>query len=395
MKRKLMILGAGIFQVAAIKKAVELGYYVITVDNIPDNIGHNYSHESINLSTADAEKVIKSASKKQIDGIYAMASDVALPTVAKVAEALSLPGPDVKYIYTILNKITFRSLQKKLKMDSPQFIEVRDFNKAVTEWQGGPAIIKPAMSSGSRGVSMLEQMDVTSHAYYKSALKLSNNNCVCLEEFIDGQDVSVEGFILNNKVRYAFISKKYIHNFAVIGHELPNNISGEIQNNILDQIQKVVDSGIVSNGPFDADFRIGEGRVVLLEIAPRLGGNGLPVLVEAAYGISLIELSLKYAMDEPSQILDIELEENVVPHVSILLYPERTGTVESLSSEESIISKLDKVEELCINLVPGQKVDRFVHGGHVFGYCILNMIEGIGFNKLAEQVKSAISIQYN
>ena len=45
--KKLMVLGAGPFQTPGIRKAAELGHYVISVDDRPENIGHQFSHTSI------------------------------------------------------------------------------------------------------------------------------------------------------------------------------------------------------------------------------------------------------------------------------------------------------------------------------------------------------------
>jgi biotin carboxylase len=394
-KPKLMILGAGVFQLAAIKKAVDLGYHVITVDNIPTNIGHRYSHESLNISTVDADAVLRVASDYKIDGIYTMASDIALPTMARVVESLSLSGPSDSHVKALINKNRFRSLQASLDIYAPQFMDVRDIDLAINDWTGGPAIIKPAFSSGSRGVVMLEVVNADSRPYIEKALEYSNNNHACLEEYVEGEDYSVEGFILNNNVRYAFVSKKYTQGFAVIGHKLPSDLSIELYNEIVEQIQKVVNSGIISDGPFDADFRVGEGRVVLLELTPRLGGNGLPVLVEAAYGVSLIEISLRHAMQELNEVADVGLAAKIVPHASLLFYSDSTGTVESMAPSSSIKSNLSNLVDLCVNLQPGQKVERFVHGGNVFGYSIITITENEDIGSLAKRVNSALSIKVN
>lgn len=394
-KPKLMMLGAGLFQVAAIKKAVELGYHVISVDNRPTNIGHRYSHESVNISTVDAEAVLRVAADYKINGIYTMASDVALPTIASVAEALSLTGPAKDQVDVLINKTRFRSIQANLDIYAPQFLEVRDIDLTISGWTGGPAIVKPSFSSGSRGIAMLERVGAVSRPFIEKALEYSNNYCACLEEYINGEDYSVEGFILNREVRYAFVSKKYSQDFAVIGHEFPNDLSSKVNGDMVDQIQKVVNAGMISDGPFDADFRVGDDRVVLLELTPRLGGNGLPVLVEAVYGVSLIEISLRHAMREFDESADIGYPKEVVPHFSLLLYSDYTGIVESMAPISSVMSKLSKLVELCINLQPGQKVEKFMHGGHVFGYSIIRNSEHADLYSLATQVNSALSIKVN
>ena len=73
-KKRLMILGAGPFQVYGIQRAVELGYHVITVDYLPDNFGHAFSHGYVNASTTDIEAVIEAAKRERIDGIATFSS---------------------------------------------------------------------------------------------------------------------------------------------------------------------------------------------------------------------------------------------------------------------------------------------------------------------------------
>ena len=59
--KKLLILGGSDIQVSGIKKAKELGFYVITCDYLPNNPGHKYSDEYHNTSTTDLEAVLNLA----------------------------------------------------------------------------------------------------------------------------------------------------------------------------------------------------------------------------------------------------------------------------------------------------------------------------------------------
>ncbi|MDH3396712.1 MAG: carbamoyl-phosphate-synthetase, partial [Acidimicrobiia bacterium] len=79
-----MILGAGIFQLAGIRRAADLGCEVITVDYLPDNIGHRFSNESVDASTTDVDAVLDAARRMNIDGIVTFSSDVAARTAALV-----------------------------------------------------------------------------------------------------------------------------------------------------------------------------------------------------------------------------------------------------------------------------------------------------------------------
>ena len=90
--KKLFILGGAYSQVSAIKRAKELGYYVITCDYLPENPGHKYSDEYINISTTDSKKILSVCEEIEIDGIIAYGSDPGAVTAAYVAEKLHLKG---------------------------------------------------------------------------------------------------------------------------------------------------------------------------------------------------------------------------------------------------------------------------------------------------------------
>ena len=56
--KKLMILGGERYILPIIKKAHDLGIYVITCDYLPDNVAHKYSDEYCNVSIIDKEKTL-------------------------------------------------------------------------------------------------------------------------------------------------------------------------------------------------------------------------------------------------------------------------------------------------------------------------------------------------
>ena len=90
-KKKLMILGGHYYLKPLIKKAHELGLYVITVDYLPDNPAHKYSDEYHNVSVIDKEVVLSLAKQLNINGIISFVNDVAVVTAAYVAEKMNLP----------------------------------------------------------------------------------------------------------------------------------------------------------------------------------------------------------------------------------------------------------------------------------------------------------------
>ena len=67
--KRLLIIGASILQLPAIKKAKELGFYVGVADYNPNAIGIPYADEYFNVSTIDEEGVCEAARAFGADGI--------------------------------------------------------------------------------------------------------------------------------------------------------------------------------------------------------------------------------------------------------------------------------------------------------------------------------------
>lgn len=114
--QKLLMLGGADSQVPAIKRAKELGYYVITCDYLPDNPGHKLSDEYFNISTVDKEAVLELALMLKIDGIIAYASDPSAETAAYVIDKMSLAGAGYAATEILAEKDKFRLFQKEQEL---------------------------------------------------------------------------------------------------------------------------------------------------------------------------------------------------------------------------------------------------------------------------------------
>lgn len=392
-KKTIMILGGGIFQLEAIRTSVKLGYHVISVDYLPDNIGHKYSHEYLNLSTTDHVAIMKAARQKSIDGIFTMASDVALPTLGFVSNSLGLIGPSLEVIRTLTRKDHFRRLQKQLNLESPFIEVVNESSQDILESRDIPLMIKPAVSSGSRGVVKVTQGAKDLKQRIHEACTFSFDGRACIEEYVSGTDICVEGFIVDERIQFSCFTLKQMRGFAVLGHEIPLNLDAQKKSEMLNQAKTVFEGIGYKSGPFDADFRVSGDRVVLLEITPRLGGNGVPVLCNHATGHNLIEQSIKHSMGEMDEGLDKQLITCATPSVSILLYSEKSGVVSSFNRLKNLNELFDEKLNVVFALQKGQKLSRFRHGGHVFGYCVMSRPPEYTFDCIAEKLLSVMNLK--
>jgi len=105
-----MIVGAGFGQLPAILKAKQMGLKVITIDKNPNAPGMQKADVSLEIDVIDKEKAIQAARDHKIDGIMTMQSDLPMPTIGAVVDALKLAGVSYDVANTCSNKIKTRQL---------------------------------------------------------------------------------------------------------------------------------------------------------------------------------------------------------------------------------------------------------------------------------------------
>lgn len=200
--KKIMILGASILQLPAIKKAKELGLYVIAVDMDCNAVGFPYADLPLVISTLDTENVLKAAEEHHIDGIMTIASDRPMNTVAVVAEKLGLTSVSVDTALKATNKFEMRKALQDFGVPVPRFARVSDikaFREALATMTP-PVILKPVDNSGSRGIFKLDRYDDPDavDAAYNYTKGFSQSGDIIVEEFMTGREVSVETLSAGN-----------------------------------------------------------------------------------------------------------------------------------------------------------------------------------------------------
>ena len=84
--KKLIILGAGIYQAPLIRQAKELGLFVIVVSSPGDYPGFALADKVYETDTRDQEGVLEIAQSEKIDGICTSGTDVAVRTIGYVCQ---------------------------------------------------------------------------------------------------------------------------------------------------------------------------------------------------------------------------------------------------------------------------------------------------------------------
>ena len=371
--KKIMILGASILQLPAIEKARELGLEIVVVDMNPDAVGFKVPGVIKEvISTIDIEAVVAAAKKHKIDGIMTLATDMPMRSVAAVVKDMGLVGIDEDTALKATNKAEMRVALSKGEVPIPKFFKVsneEEYLEATKQFKV-PFIVKPADSSGSRGICEVKDF------HDKDAIMAAYNYCkpfsrvgdVIVEEYMDGSEVSVETISIDGECHIIQITDKLTTgapHYVEMGHSQPTRHSKEIARKIV-EIAKAANKAIgITNGPSHTEIIVTEEGPKIVEIGARLGGDNITThLVPLSTGVDMVECCIKIALGEKPNI-----EPKWNKGAAIRYFEQHAGIVKSIEGIEDA-KKIDGVKQISIVHDVGEEITEITSSGARMGFVI-------------------------
>lgn len=305
--KKLLLLGGSAQQVIAIETAKRLGYYTVLCDFLTDNPGQYIADKFYLISTTDKNAVLKVAMDEQIHGVLAYASDPAAPTAAYVAEKLNLPTNPYLSVETLCNKDQFRKFLMQNGFNAPAsegYSSSEEAKKGVVKLRF-PIIVKPVDSSGSKGVTVLNNMDLLDEAI-SFAFSFSRSHRIIAEEYIEKKHPYLIGgdiFVKDGKVILWGLLNCHRDNNAnplvPVGKSYPPELDpGDLQS-VKETLQQMVDKLHIQFGAMNVELVVdAQGNVWPIDIGPRNGGNMIPDLLGLIFDVDIVEMTVLAAMGE-------------------------------------------------------------------------------------------------
>ncbi|MBR6814773.1 MAG: ATP-grasp domain-containing protein [Alistipes sp.] len=306
--KKLAVIGASYLQLPLVKKAKEMGLEVHCFAWAEGAVCKDLVDYFYPISIIEKEEILAVCKKVGIDGICTIASDVAAPTVAYVANMMNLVGNNYEAAIRANNKYQMREAFMKAGVPCPKFMmvtpETIDSSEVIDRFSKFqyPMIIKPSDRSGSLGVTKII-MPSQFYPAVEFAIDKSFKHQAMVEEFIEGREISVE-FISYNGVHYPLqitdkITTEAPH-FVELEHHQPSTLSTEMFTTIYDVTKTALNALGLTNGASHAEYKItNEGRIAIMEIGGRMGGDFI--------GSDLVRLSTGY--DFVKGVIDVALGE--------------------------------------------------------------------------------------
>lgn len=338
-QKRLLVLAAGILQVPVIKKAKEMGIYVIAADGDPNAVGLKYADKAIVVNITSEEEVLKVAREEHIDGVIHPCSEVSMNVMGRLNDELGLSGITREQAIRATNKHLMREAFEKGNAPSPKSFLTENVDDAWMYLQNDfptDGILKPSRNSGSRGIAKvsrdMEKADFVKD--YDIALNESRDKSVLIEQFIEGPEFSIEIIVWNGKVNVLTVTDKKTTgapHFVELGHNQPSCFSAtEVETLKAAAVVGVKALG-VNNCACHAEAKLMEGKAYLMEIGARLGGDFISTeLTHLSTGIDMVAAAINVALG-----VNPDLKPKEAPKgVCIRYFCPNPGKVVSISNTE-------------------------------------------------------------
>lgn len=354
----IMILGAGVMQIPAIKKAKEMKLFVICADGNPDAIGKNLCDVFYAIDIKDKNGLLELAKdfndKHKLDGVFTVGTDFST-SVAWIAENLNLPGIPYQSALNATDKVRMRKCFKKQGVPSPLYVEYSegmDLKESIKNLNY-PLVVKPVDSMGSRGVRRINNFEELEDNI-KSSVNFSRTSRAIIEQYIDGPEYSLDALIVNGEVHvFGFADREIVFPpyFVEMGHNIPTNIDKTIMDEIISVFTLGVKSLGINNGSAKGDMKYSKNGPVIGEIAARLSGGYMSGWTYPySSGIDLIKGGIELSL---GLNLTINKENDLNKFSSERAFISIPGVVKDINVPKE---KSKDIKDVFVNIKKGDKV---------------------------------------
>lgn len=334
---KALVLAGGFPQIALIKELKNRGIKVLLADYYQEPVAKPYADKFYCVSTLDVDSIEKVARNEQVDFLITVCTDQALLTVALVSEHLGLPCYiDYQTALNVTNKEYMKKVFLKDGIPTSKHVILREYDTKALEQMDYPLIVKPVDCNSSKGVIRAQHNNQLREAFI-NALNLSRTHTAIIEEYIEGQEISVDAYIENGIAHVLSISSNDKiadeERFIIFRGNYPAQRLENVKEKITETVQKIADSFNLKNTPMLVQMIHREDKIFVLEFSARTGGGAKYLMVKKASGFDVIKA-----------VVDLTL--GMKPHVGEKIEENKFISNEFVYCKPGVFERLDGFEDL-------------------------------------------------
>jgi biotin carboxylase len=291
---------------------------------------------------ADAATILDALERSTVrpDGVLTFVENY-VREAARVAAALALPGNPPDAVDAARSKLRTRELSARLGLPTPKAQRVRSLDElfAAAADIGFPAVVKPEFGASAAGCVRVDSFESLPGVYKlirdvvtperKPIFRAGND--LLLEQYMDGVEFDVDLIMQDGQCVFSSVSQNWPTaepSFQETGLHIPPDHNKKAVHGLVGLSVKTVQAFGFCRGVLHVEGKCTSRGPRVIEVNARMGGTRIHQMVEAVWGIDLIEAQLRSCLDLPQTLKPSRKPRCAV--VNSIVYAPTTGRLAGL-----------------------------------------------------------------
>src|SRR5690349_4617512 len=274
------------------------------------------------------------------DGVLTFWED-SVGTAARVAAALGLPGNPPEAVDAARSKLRTRELAARLGLPTPRARRVRSLDElfAAAAHVGFPAVVKPEFGARAAGCVRVDDAESLPGVYSivreivdpELDVIFRAGNDLLLEEYLDGVEFDVDLVLQDGECFFSSVSQNWPTaepSFQETGLHCPPDHRAKPVGQLVELAVKTVQAFGFTRGVLHVEGKCTAKGPRVVEVNARLGGGRIQQVVEAVWGVDLVEAQLNSVLGLPQRLTPSRKPRCAI--VNVLVYAPATGRLAAL-----------------------------------------------------------------
>jgi biotin carboxylase len=261
---------------------------------------------------------------------------------ARVAAALGLPGNPPEAVDAARSKIRTRELSAQLGLPTPKAQRVRSLDElfAAAAGIGFPAVVKPEFGASAMGCVKVDDFESLPGVYkiIRAVVSPEHDGIfragsdLLLEQYLDGVEFDVDLILQDGECMFSSVSQNWPTaepSFQETGLHLPPDHNKKAVRGLVDLSVRTVQGFGFRYGVLHVEGKCTSRGPRVVEVNARMGGTRIHQMVEAVWGVDLIDAQLHSCLGLPQAVKPNRKPRCAV--VNAMVYAPATGRLADLS----------------------------------------------------------------
>ena len=300
--KRLLFLGGAVQCCKVVEAAKRLGVYTIVTDINASRPMREIADEILPYSVKDVDGIADWCTKNHVDGIMNLCIDAAQKVQEQLCRKFGFPCYGTpEQVFALTNKEEFKRVCSLYGIDTIPKYEEEDVEKGTIEY---PVLVKPAESSGSRGLTICAN-EAELRGALAQAKATSNNGKAIIEKYMGGcMDFTMSYFVIDGVPylycthdRYLGLMEYGLDRQCVCQYGPSKYLDMYLEK--VDQKFKNMLIGLgLQNAPVFFQGFIDGDKLRVYDPGIRFPGTEYETAFHRATGVDLMEMIVKYALEE-------------------------------------------------------------------------------------------------